>query len=227
MISCIMPTRGRKEYAARAVRCLAEQTCKDWELIVVDDELDPSFIGPEISRIIPANQVFYTRHLSRDIAQKRNLCCSMAHGEYICHWDSDDWYAPERLADQLERIAIHQKAVTGYHSMYFMDEARQLAYWYRNDKDYAIGVSLFYQREWWKDHSFAMPVEHPLWGEDNNFVTQARKANQLSSVSAELMIVASIHSGNTAPKSIKADNCSYYKIGIDKMPKGAMLCAQV
>ena len=37
------------------------------------------------------------------IGAKRNLACSLAHGDYIAHLDSDDRSAPDRLTDQMAR----------------------------------------------------------------------------------------------------------------------------
>lgn len=221
LVSCIMPTRGRRELGFRALQCLAAQTFTDWELIVLDDAEQPSFCDGDIAGVLPDHPVYYARHLSRNIAEKRNLCIEAALGDYVCHWDSDDWSGPKRLVDQVERIRMQQKAVTGYHSMYFVDPAERKAYWYANDASYAVGTSLVYTVEWAKAHPFVAPEDHPNWGEDNLFVKQARDAHELLSVSAEFLMVARIHTDNSCPKRIHADSASYFPMDLKRIPFGA------
>jgi len=91
------------------------QTVTDSELIIVDDGVE------SVSDLIPVNpRIRYVRlpncsdtapkfygaspagRLS--IGSKRNLCCSMARGEFILHFDDDDWSAPGRMAHQISTI---------------------------------------------------------------------------------------------------------------------------
>ena len=133
---------------------------------------------------------------SRNIGEKRNFGCSRAAGEVICHWDDDDWSAPERLARQIEMLAESGKAVAGFRSMRFTDGE---SWWkYEGPRDYALGTSLCYRREWQQAHPF--PPVHV--GEDNEFTTAAWNAGQLVSEDAGELMYATIHPGNTSPRSI-------------------------
>jgi hypothetical protein len=130
------------------------------------------------------------------IGRKRNLGCSWAEGAVIVHWDDDDFSAPGRIADQVERLHETGKAVTGYHSMKFTDGER---WWqYSGNPSYSLGTSLCFQREWWKSSPFpAVQV-----GEDNTFVGMANHRRELSSVDAGDMMHATIHPGNTSPRQL-------------------------
>jgi glycosyltransferase involved in cell wall biosynthesis len=194
LVSAIMPTRGRQKWAAQAVRCFLAQTYPCRELIVWDDADDPSFPDG-----LPADgHVEYVRETARlKISQKRNRCAGMALGDVILHWDSDDWSAPERMADQVVRLEETGKAVTAYHAMYFYDEATDRAYRYRGAKGVGIGTSLAYLQTWWTGHPFDERLDTE---EDNRFLRQAEAQHQLITADADRLMVARIHAGNTAPK---------------------------
>jgi hypothetical protein len=73
--------------------------------------------------------------------------------ELIAHRDDDDYSAPGRLADQVQRLTESGKAVTGFRSMRFTDAVR---WWkYEGTRNYALGTSLWYQRDWWSTHRFS------------------------------------------------------------------------
>ena len=155
--------------------------------------------GDDVRDLVPAHDSIRLIHLGeqRDIGTKRNLGCERAAGSLIAHWDDDDYSAPERLADQVQVLVEHpQYAVTGYHSMRFTDGAR---WWkYSGTRNYALGTSLCYRRDWWQQHQFhATQV-----GEDNQFVAVAWAANVLYSIDAGDRMHATIHAGNTSPRAM-------------------------
>ena len=132
LVTAIMPTRGRPRWAAHALHCFRAQTHPDKELIVLDDDDDPSF-----PHGLPDTLAAYYRldHRLR-ISAKRNRCAELGRGAIITHFDSDDWSAPERMADQVERLEHSGKAVTAYHSMLFYDESSSQAYKYTGHPSY-------------------------------------------------------------------------------------------
>ncbi len=128
------------------------------------------------------------------IGEKRNFACERAQGEIILHWDDDDFSAPGRLADQIARLDASGLAVTGYHSMRFIDGAH---WWlFQGGLNYAVGTSLCYRRTWWQEHRF--PARQV--GEDNEFVREAAKAEQIVTADAGELMYATIHAGNTSPR---------------------------
>lgn len=189
-----MPTRGRPEMARQAIECFKSQTYPNRELIILDDIDDQSF--PEWNN---------TESIRRDIAserygiaKKRNLLNTVAQGFYICHFDSDDWSAPERIADQVERLEQTRHSVTGYNTMLFHGELDCERYMqYVGPGSYAIGTSLCYTKDWWINHPFP---ESKVIGEDNAMVATAHELRQLVTTDAGKLMVARIHSGNTANK---------------------------
>jgi hypothetical protein len=89
-----------------------------------------------------------------------------------------------------------ERSVVGFHSMRFTDGAK---WWkYEGTRNYALGTSLCYRREWWQKH----PFESKNIGEDNAFVAVASAAKQLISDDAGELMVAMNHPGNTSPRSM-------------------------
>ena len=193
VVSCLMPTRGRPDFAVDAVSCFRCQTWLEKELVIIDDADNPSFpVPPEYPNIR------YERLAKRlPLGAKRNICCSRAAGEILCHWDDDDWSAPERLADQIARLGTGQ--ITGYHSMRFTDGSR---WWhYSGAEDYALGTSLMYRRSYWEQNPFKSDCSV---GEDGHFIAPARKFGTIISADAGGMMFATIHHGNSSPRNLAA-----------------------
>lgn len=216
-VTAIMPTRGRCEWALQALRSFLAQTHDDKEIVIVDDADERSFasrpVDPEgLDRI---RYQILDRRLS--IPEKRNHCCELASGDVIMHWDSDDWSAKSRMADQLARLEKSELAVGGYYAMLFWDHQNRLGYRYKGSVNYAIGTSLAYRREWWSDHKFRFPpdVGH---GEDNEFVRMAREAAQIQCADAGPLMVARIHAGNTAVKN-RSGGIEYQSFPTNQFPR--------
>lgn len=186
-------TSNRREWLPRAIHCFQQQTYPSHlrGLLIVSDALD-------VRDLLPDDLNLHHVHLDRQlcIGEKRNFAIGMAEGEFLAHWDDDDWSAPSRLHDQVSRLIASGCAVTGYRSMRFEGTGQQ--WQYEGASDFALGTSLCYRREWAQSHPF--PAKQV--GEDNDFVAEAARWGQLSTVPADGRMVASIHSGNTSPRQL-------------------------
>jgi len=184
-VSCIMPTKNRRQFVPRAIACFQAQSYGPRELIILDN-------GDSVKDLVPDDRrIRYTLLKSKQsTGQFRNFCCQMAQGEFIAHWDDDDWYHPERLAEQIALIGEHQAA--GYHSILF--DGPKGVYSYNGQPDYALGTSLLYRRSWWLSNKF--PSVNV--GEDSEYVE--RLGRRLIVADGKARIVASIHASNTSPR---------------------------
>lgn len=63
---------------------------------------------------------------------------------------------------------------------------------------YSLGTALCYRREWWEQ----TPFSFANIGEDNTMVEAAQRAGQIVSEDAGELMYATIHPGNTSPRSI-------------------------
>ena len=103
MISCLCVTRGdRPHLLAQAVADFAAQTHADRELILLHDS------GPSVHEKLVELAALHAPHTIRVHAADagarlgglRNQAVALAAGDWVCQWDDDDRYHPERLALQ-------------------------------------------------------------------------------------------------------------------------------
>lgn len=201
LVTAIMPIYNRREFAECALKCYYAQTYPNKELVIVED-------GPDDIRdlITDWTGVKYVRlDEKHSVGAKRNIACQHARGEYIVHWDSDDWSAPGRIAEQHKLLTKAQVAFVGYGSMLFIDEARRIAWLYSGEPNYALGTSFFYSKTYWRCHKFPDISE----GEDNAFVESAQ---YLVAVDAGDRMVARIHANNTSEKHITPEMSHWQRV---------------
>lgn len=130
------------------------------------------------------------------IGEKRNYGCERAAGVIIVHWDDDDYSAPGRIADQVDRLSESGLSVTGYNRMSFRDGTRR--WLFTGAADFALGTSLCYRKEFWAANRFpGLQI-----GEDYAFLSAARRLHQIVSVEAGEMMYATVHPGNTSPRQL-------------------------
>jgi glycosyltransferase involved in cell wall biosynthesis len=117
LVSCIMPTRDRPEWVLQSIAYFQRQDYPHRELIVVDDGAE------SIKSQLPCDpRILYLRIERRlSIGAKRNLACEHARGEFIAHWDDDDWYAPTRLSVQAASLLEGTVDVTAFDGTVFFD----------------------------------------------------------------------------------------------------------
>lgn len=98
MISVIMLTYNREALVSRAVESVLAQTCRDFELIIVDNgSTDKSGeIADTYAARDPRVRVVHRERGS--IGAGRNTGLDAAQGEYITFIDDDDWVEPDFLA---------------------------------------------------------------------------------------------------------------------------------
>jgi glycosyltransferase involved in cell wall biosynthesis len=100
LVSVVMPTFNRLEYLRSAVASVRSQTFEDWELIVVDDGSEE-----ETRRFLSRQRdsrtsVAFGEHAGIP-SVIRNRGIAQARGRYVAFLDSDDEWAPNKLAHQL------------------------------------------------------------------------------------------------------------------------------
>lgn len=194
MVSAIMPTRGRREYAALTVRDFLAQTWPEKELLILDDPDKPSFeTSPE--SLSPSIK-YMMADKKRTIADKRNILCKAASASIIVHFDSDDWSAPTRMERQMELfMEDRKKSVCGFRRMYFWQVAANQAWVYNGTPDYVLGTSLMFRRSWWAHNQWDTRFKI---GSDNVFVNTAWRAHQLTVITPVTdQMVSRNHADNT------------------------------
>lgn len=101
-ISIILPVRNRPESLPLAVQSVIGQTYHNWQLIIVDDGSKDSTrqIGQSYANQYP-NKIYFIqndRHLG--VSATRNRGIEWARGDWLAFLDSDDYWLPDKLAQQ-------------------------------------------------------------------------------------------------------------------------------
>lgn len=109
MISIVMPTYGRTaEIVLRAVDSIIEQTYKDWELYVVDDNKENNPYSESIKNMLAGlgdTRIHYLRmEKNSGACAARNKGIQESKGEYVAFLDDDDEWYPEKLEKQIVKF---------------------------------------------------------------------------------------------------------------------------
>jgi glycosyltransferase involved in cell wall biosynthesis len=195
LVTRIMPTCDRLNFVPHAVRCFLRQDYPSLELVIVDDGAEtvaPLLPGDPRVRLIRLSE-------KKNIGAKRNIACANAHGEFIIHWDDDDWYPPNRVTQQIEALRASNAEICGTSTLFYHDVGSGQAWRYcytGSGRAWVAGNTLGYRRSCWTAHPFA----EIQVGEDSRFVwTEPRAA--LCDLRTPNLCVARIHAGNTSRKS--------------------------
>jgi glycosyl transferase family 2/tetratricopeptide repeat protein len=152
LVSCIMPTRDRRQFVAQAVAYFHRQDYPHKELVVVDDG------GDAVADLIPRPPLGSYLRLERphSIGVKRNMAISAAHGQIVVHWDDDDWYGERRIGHQVAPLLDGRAAVSGLKTGYMLDLAK-FSFWACRDDLHARlfyanlhGGTIAYARDVWE-----------------------------------------------------------------------------
>jgi glycosyltransferase involved in cell wall biosynthesis len=116
LISCVMPTSGRKWYVPLAIRYFEAQDYSNKELIIVYDA--DSDIPPEI---VSTSNITLVKSSNSSIGAKRNHGCHFAKGSIIAQWDDDDIYHSGRLSYQAAPIISGTSDITALTDFLFLE----------------------------------------------------------------------------------------------------------
>jgi O-antigen biosynthesis protein len=198
LVTCIMPTHNRRSFVPQAIRCFLRQDYSKLELLVVDDGTE------SIADLVPVNdRVRYLRFDQKlTIGAKRNLACEKARGEFIVHWDDDDWYPSWRVRVQMRALLDRGADLCGSSRVAYFDPARDQAWEYNYPSakgPWVAGNTLAYRKSFWSGHKFPdIQV-----GEDSRFVWSS-KGRAVADLADPGLCVATVHSNNTSRKNVNA-----------------------
>ncbi len=103
VVSIVIPTYNHAKYIGKALNSVVNQTYKNWEAIIIDnnstDDTDNVIIQYNDPRI-----KYLKIHNNGIIAKSRNMGIRQAKGEWIAFLDSDDWWTKDKLEVCLSKI---------------------------------------------------------------------------------------------------------------------------
>lgn len=102
LVSVIIPLYNKGRFIARALDSVFAQTCRDYEIIVVDDGSTDN--GPEIVRRYKDHSLRLIQQANAGPGAARNRGLKESSGGYIAYLDADDEWMPEFLEKSLSNI---------------------------------------------------------------------------------------------------------------------------
>lgn len=197
LVTCIMPTRDRPDFALRAVRYFQRQTYPARELVIVDDGVCD--LGARLPR---DERIRYIRLPAPEtIGAKRNHACEHARGAILAQWDDDDWYGRDRLRAQVEPLLAGDADITALSSAVLFD-LEKWEFWTATPElhrrlflhDVHGGTLVFSRRVW--EHLGRYPLRS--LAEDAAFLARAvRHGARLGRIPGEGLFVYVRHGRNS------------------------------
>jgi hypothetical protein len=196
-VSCVMATYDRPHLVPQAVASLLRQTHPAIELVVVDDS--PHSLAP----LLPDDE--RVRHIRLDrrrtIGAKRNLGCEAARGDLLANWDDDDFYAPWRIAYQVEQLTARDADICGLNRLLYLDPVGRGAWryaWPTSARPWVHDAVLLFTRDFWRRN----PFPDTSMGIDCRLLWSASRKRILA-LDDERFYVGMLHGANTSPKTTR------------------------
>ena len=121
LVSIVIPTYNHAKFISKALKSVIDQTYKNWEAIIIDNEsvdetykLINNFNDPRIKYFKISNHGV--------IAKSRNLGINEAKGEWIAFLDSDDWWTKDKLEACVSKISKNVDFI--YHAHEYVSKSK-------------------------------------------------------------------------------------------------------
>lgn len=121
-VSVIIPTYSSPVFLEQSILSVINQTCTDWELIVVDDNNPDTEARRLTERLVSGytssdKRIKYMKHeCNKNGAVARNTGFAVVQGKYISLLDSDDEYMPDRLQKCYETMEMSPANIAGVYT---------------------------------------------------------------------------------------------------------------
>lgn len=105
LVDIILPVYNSENFILKTIESILKQNFKSWRLMIVDDNsLDNSYniIKNNYSIYIKKKKFFlYQNSINRGQGFSRNLLLTKTKAKYIAFIDSDDFWKPNKLSEQI------------------------------------------------------------------------------------------------------------------------------
>jgi glycosyltransferase involved in cell wall biosynthesis len=147
LVSVIIPCYNGEKFIGEAIESVLNQTCKNWELIIVDDKSKDNS-KKIVQKYTTNNKIILIEHkYNKGIAKTKNTGIANATGKYIAFLDQDDIWLQQKLELQIKCFEEESNDIgvvcTG---MIFTDSNMKLLNVFRgfNDKDQKKLIKILY-----------------------------------------------------------------------------------
>lgn len=122
-VSVIIPAYNAMEYLPQTVDSVLQQTCQDWEMIIVNDGSTDAIESWVAS--IPNPKIKLISQANGGISFARNQGIAASTGKFIAFLDGDDLWDQTKLTKQIEVLEQHSEVGLVYTWVNRIDEAGQ------------------------------------------------------------------------------------------------------
>jgi glycosyltransferase involved in cell wall biosynthesis len=104
-VSIILATYNRANLLPKAIESVLQQTYSDFELLIIDDGSTDHTAAVVTQYTDP--RIIYKTVEHGERSRARNVGIQISRGQYIAFLDSDDWYLPNKLEEQVAVLENH------------------------------------------------------------------------------------------------------------------------
>ncbi|WEK36530.1 MAG: glycosyltransferase family 2 protein [Candidatus Pseudobacter hemicellulosilyticus] len=123
LVSIIMPGYNKARFLPAALESLQAQTCRDWELVFVDDCSTDNTASIAERYSAADNRIrVLANSRNRGANHCRNRGLEAAAGEYLLFMDADDLLAPACLENRLNYLKAHPELNAAVFTMAVFDQ---------------------------------------------------------------------------------------------------------
>lgn len=123
-VSVIIPTYNCQQYIEKALESVINQTYSNWEIIIIDDgstDQTKDIIKPYLNE-----KIKYIYQTNQGVSTARNHGLKIAQGKLISFLDADDFFLPNKLADQVPLFDNNPNLGIVNSGWYYVDEEGEI-----------------------------------------------------------------------------------------------------
>lgn len=146
-ISIIVPVYNVELYIEKCIKSILNQTYQKFELLLINDGTKDNSL--EICRRYRYdNRVRIISQPNKGLSGARNTGIRVARGKYLLFVDSDDYIAPEMLADLYNEMIIEDADIVQCSFTWVMGNNKLKKAWYRG----CALKKIIYDDEWFEEY---------------------------------------------------------------------------
>ncbi len=200
LVSIITPTAGRADFLRNCREHVLNQNYNSIEWLILDTSAEPD---PVLANDQDGRVRYWHMKVEMSVGEKRNFLVGQANGEYIVHFDDDDFYHSDYVHTLISYLRENQCDLVNLKGWYLYDTRSSVyGYWdlqsttgahFRFAADditlrtiepgdttfvnnhYGYGFSYAYRRSIWDDIRF----NDLNWNEDADFFARVRERFQV------------------------------------------------
>jgi glycosyltransferase involved in cell wall biosynthesis len=209
LVSVIIPVYNSAHYLGTALRSVFQQRYQPVEVIVINDGStdDLGAVLAELQRQIPGGyaahsktSIRYCEQPNAGPASARNRGVALANGSLLAFLDADDWWHPEKLQRQVDRLC--QEPTLGYVLSHMAVHLETATAWpvslnqahYRNEPPCILPSALLVWRTIFEQ--VGNFDEHYRYSDDADWFLRAKDAAIPFAVLPERLVYKRIHATN-------------------------------